>query len=119
MELDQARSVARKPLPPVPEGLPAQSATLVLFYQYVEPSWTPVEHRKALAQIISIAKKNDVTGRGRCAPEGLNCTLSGTPEGVRAFCMGLRAWNPIFEETDFKLTDGIEYVKETQMFIMS
>ena len=26
---------------------------------------------------------------------------------VRAFCVGLREWNPLFEETDFKLTDGL------------
>ena len=26
---------------------------------------------------------------------------------VRAFCYGLREWNAVFAETDFKLTDGI------------
>jgi hypothetical protein len=39
---------------------------------------------------------------------GLNCTLTGTPDGVRAFCTKLREWNPLFNETDFKITDGLE-----------
>jgi len=47
----------------------------------------------------------------RCAAEGLNCTLSGSAQGVRDFCMGLRAWNPVFEETDFKITDDVYYGK--------
>jgi hypothetical protein len=25
--------------------------------------------------------------------------------------MGLRAWNPVFEETDFKITDDVYYGK--------
>ena len=41
------------------------------------------------------------------APEGVNCTLTGAPQNVRAFCYSLRTWNSLFEETDFKLTDGV------------
>ena len=46
-------------------------------------------------------------GRGRAATEGLNCTLtSACPHAMRAFCMGLRAFDPLFERTDFKISDG-------------
>jgi len=48
---------------------------------------------------------------GRCAAEGLNCTLTGQAKDLRAFCQGLRDWNPIFEETDFKITDGLDWTK--------
>lgn len=106
---DNAVSVAHRALPPIPPHINIEeTATLVLFYQYVEPSWSPSEHKKSLSKIISIANIHHVTGRGRCAPEGLNCTLTGTPAGVRAFCEALRSWNPLFNETDFKLTDGLE-----------
>jgi len=106
--LENAQSVAHRPLPPIPPGLKPEAGTLVLFYQYTEPSWTPAEHKKALSTIIGIAEKNQIMGRGRVAPEGLNCTLTGSPREVRAFCDGLRAWNPLFNNTDFKLTDGLE-----------
>uniref|UniRef100_A0A7S0FVE6 Rhodanese domain-containing protein n=1 Tax=Pyrodinium bahamense TaxID=73915 RepID=A0A7S0FVE6_9DINO len=111
-----ARSVAHKPLPPVPADLRAEDperppVTLMLFYQYVEPAWTPKQHRRALAFTMELGRKLGVTGRGRCAAEGLNCTLTGTAEGIRAFAQGLRDWDPIFDETDFKLTDGLDYSK--------
>jgi len=59
--------------------------------------------------VIDIGKKLDITGRGRVAPEGLNCTLTGSPQNVRSFCEKLREWNDIFHETDFKLTDGVSH----------
>jgi hypothetical protein len=104
-----ARSIAFKPLPPIPPGVEDGNVTLLLFYQYMEPAWTKKEHRTAMATVTEIANKNGIKGRGRCAPEGLNCTLSGSAEGIRAFCMGLRAWNSTFEGTDFKLTDGLPH----------
>ena len=106
--VSQARSVAGRELPPIPDGLPPDAGTLVLFYQYTEPVWSPTQHKWALKNVIAIAEKNGITGRGRCAPEGLNCTLSGSPQGVRSFCQGLRDWNPLYNETDFKLTDGLK-----------
>ena len=79
----------------------------MLFYQYVEPRWTKKEHKQALAAVQALGAEHGVAGRGRCAPEGLNCTLTGTPEAVRGFCGGLRAWNAVFNNTDFKFTDGL------------
>ena len=107
VRLEQARSVIHAPLPPVPADVMADSVTLVLFYQYIEPAWTAKQHSEALKHVMALGKEHGVGGRGRCAAEGLNCTLTGPPAGVRAFCMGLRAWNPIFNQTDFKLTDGL------------
>lgn len=41
------------------------------------------------------------------AQEGLNCTLTGKPNDIRSFCYGLRDWDELFNETDFKITDGV------------
>ena len=81
--------------------------TILLMYQYVEPPWTKKEHGKSLKRVISLAEKYNITGRGRCAAEGLNCTLTGDADDVQAFCQSLREWKPeIFNKTDFKLTHG-------------
>jgi predicted sulfurtransferase len=102
-----ARSCAHKPLPPPPGGLASDAVTLLLFYQYIEPQWSKAQHKKALAFVIGLGTKLGLTGRGRCAAEGLNCTITGAPQAVRSFCVGLRQWNPVFLDTDFKLTDGL------------
>ena len=104
---DAARPVSHKSLPPIPSGLKADDVTLVLFYQYIEPPWNKKQHREAMSTVTNIAREHGVCGRGRCAPEGLNCTLTGSADGVRSFCEGLRTWNRTFQEADFKLTDGI------------
>ena len=56
-----------------------------------------------MATVTRFAQEHNIKGRGRCAPEGLNCTLSGSALGVRAFCQALRDWNATFKETDFKV----------------
>ena len=106
---EAARSVANKPLPPVPADATDKSS-LVLFYQYVEPQWTPKEHKRMMKEFIALAEKWNVKGRGRCAAEGVNCTLTGPPDAIRSFCYGLRDWQPsLFAETDFKITDGLAH----------
>lgn len=103
-----ATSVEDRELPPIPKGLGHdQCTTIVLFYQYMEPPWTPQEHKLAMGKVTSIAREHNMTGRGRIAPEGMNCTLTGAAEDVRNFCYALRAWKDIFKKTDFKLTDGL------------
>ena len=103
-----ARSVINRPLPDCPP-VRADECSLVLFYQYKEPPWTGKQHKEALKQVIGIAKANGVTGRGRCAKEGLNCSLTGPADGLRGFCYGLRKWKPeLFNETDFKITDHMD-----------
>lgn len=106
-----ARSLAGKKLPPVPslgldkKGKPRTS--IMLFYQYVEPAWTPKQHRRALTfvdgwvrsewrrsfvhpetapcKVHDLGRKLGVTGRGRCSAEGLNLAQA---DMVEAFCLG-------------------------------
>ena len=105
--LEKSRSVAHQPLPPIPPNLDPDVGTILLCYQYKEPVWTNKEHKAVLKKLIEIGLSLGITGRGRVASEGVNMTLSGKPQNVRQFCEQLRAWDPLFLETDFKLTDGI------------
>ena len=108
MVVANARPVINKPLPAAPPDSPTESS-MVLFYQYVEPMWTEKEHRDALKKVIAIATTHGVMGRGRCAREGLNCTLTGPASAIRGFCYGLREWKPeLFNETDFKIIDHVD-----------
>lgn len=110
---DAAVSVANRELPPIPAAHSKDGSTsLVLFYQYIEPMWSKAEHKKALSNVIRIATESNVTGRGRCAKEGLNCTLTGSPAGVRQFCTRLRSWDSAFVGTDFKITDGLDTTQQ-------
>jgi len=106
MIAENASSVAHRDLPPAsPASL--LGGSIVLFYQYKEPEWDSKEHKKALKTVLELATQHEICGRGRVAPEGLNCTLSGSGAAVRAFCYALRAWDPLFDNTDFKITDGV------------
>ena len=103
---ENARAVCGKELPLTkPEH--TADGSILLFYQYIEPVWTKAEHKAALKKVIEIGEKYNITGRGRVAREGLNCTLTGKPHDIRSFCYGLRDWNDVFNETDFKITDGV------------
>jgi predicted sulfurtransferase len=108
VNLAAAKSVANRALPPIPPNLGPDAITICLFYQYKEPAWTTKQHKAALNYISALAGTHSITGRGRCAPEGLNCTVTGTALDMRAFCYALRAWDPaLFTQTDFKLEDGV------------
>ncbi len=106
---ENARSVSHRDLPPLPSSSSSGSGggSILLFYQYIEPQWTPTEHKTALKKVIDLGRTYNITGRGRVAQEGLNCTLTGQPLDIRNFCYGLRKWKDVFNETDFKITDGI------------
>jgi predicted sulfurtransferase len=109
---EHAKSVAGAPLPLLASGQGHEHAgTILLFYQYQEPIWTAKQHKQVLKDVIALGQKHNITGRGRVAPEGLNCTLSGNPNNVRAFCQGLRDYDKLFLKTDFKLTDGVPLSK--------
>jgi len=109
MIAENAVSVAHRELPPLPKPEDSPGGSIVLFYQYKEPVWDSKAHKKALKMVIELATKHEISGRGRVAPEGVNCTLSGSPAGVRAFCYAMRAWDPLFDNTDFKITDGVPH----------
>lgn len=108
VDVSASQSVANRPLPAPPADLQADSCTICLFYQYKEPAWKSKDHKAALNKVTELAKTHNVTGRGRCAPEGLNCTLTASANDMRAFCYALREWDPAFLQTDFKLEDGVE-----------
>jgi len=107
VDLGASLSNAHRPLPAPPPNLLADDCTICLFYQYKEPAWKTKEHKAALNKVTELATQYNITGRGRCAPEGLNCTLTASPNDLRAFCYALRKWDTAFDETDFKLQDGV------------
>ena len=107
MRPSEAQSTAFKPLPPA-RGNPRQPS-LVLFYAYREPAWSAAEHSRALKTFIKLCEAHDLKGRGRCAPEGVNCTLTGGQQQIRSFCTALREWDAqLFGPVDFKITDGLQ-----------
>lgn len=83
--------------------------TLCLFYQYVEPLWDVATYHKAKAFVEAAGEKHGITGRMRVAREGLNCTLTGSYHGIRAWCRELRTFGDRdeFKKTEFKLTDHL------------
>lgn len=106
VNVEASKSVINKPLPKIPENLKPDAVTICLCYQYKEPAWSKRQHKNAINQITQLANKYEITGRGRCAREGLNCTLTASAVNMRKFCYALREWDPLFHETDFKLSDG-------------
>ncbi len=83
--------------------------TLLLFYQYIEPVLDEDGFQNLLNHVQTSGEENKVTGRMRVSYEGLNCTLTGSYDGVRAWCKALREYNggAYFSETEFKLTDNL------------
>jgi len=118
VDVGASKSNANRPLPAPPADLPADSCTICLFYQYKEPAWKSKEHKAALNKVTELAKAHNVAGRGRCAPEGLNCTLTASANDIRAFCYALRDWDPTFNDTDFKLEDGVENKNRFRTFTL-
>ena len=118
VDVGASKTNANRPLPAPPQGSPLDSCTICLFYQYKEPAWKTKEHKAALNKVTELATFYKVTGRGRCAPEGLNCTLTANPNDIRAFCYALREWDPAFNETDFKLEDGVPIKNQFRTFTL-
>ena len=95
--------------------------TLLLFYQYVEPCWDDDQFQVALKFVTDQGNKYGLTGRMRVAKEGLNCTLTGSHDGIRNWCAALRKFDggrskidkvtgekvTEFANTEFKLTDDL------------
>jgi hypothetical protein len=95
--------------------------TLLLFYQYVEPPWDEIQFRNAYEFATNEANGRGITGRMRIAREGMNCTLTGSPEDVRGWCAAMRLFDggraridpstgtrrTEFADTEFKLTDDL------------
>lgn len=111
-------------------------SSLVLFYQYVSPPWSPAKVASLLAYLTKVAKhRNNIGGRIRVSTEGVNATVSAAsvsiesddPDGrevvtqfvdnptafraaqtLRHFAEDLRHFDPIaFATTDFKYVDNL------------
>mmetsp|Transcript_1941 Transcript_1941/g.5631 ORF Transcript_1941/g.5631 Transcript_1941/m.5631 type:complete len:296 (-) Transcript_1941:18-905(-) len=83
--------------------------TLCLFYQYVEPLWDVPTYHTAKEFAEAAGQKHGITGRMRVAREGLNCTLTGSYQGIRAWCREMRTFGDRdeFKKTEFKITDHL------------
>ena len=99
--------------------------TLLLFYQYVEPPWDETQYQIAKQFVSNHGQQFNITGRIRCAKEGLNCTLTGSRSDMKHWIDALRkfdggrsttAIDPItskataiteFANTEFKLTHNL------------
>ena len=108
-----AKPTSHGDLPALPPNADSDAfCSILLFYQYAEPLWKTSQHRQMLRKLIEICEQQKITGRGRVAPEGLNCTLSGNAKGLRNVCEELRAYDALFWETDFKITDFVPKAKQ-------
>lgn len=97
-------------------------ASLVLFYQYVHPAWTPAKVSALSTYLTQIVKshRTNLGGRMRISSEGVNCTVSAAstadsvnPEfeaarTLRHFAQDLRNFDQEFNDTDFKFVDGLD-----------
>jgi predicted sulfurtransferase len=113
INVQESRAVSNERLPLIPTNA-ENYASQILFYQYVEPVWTKAKMKRVLQFMNETGDELGVSGRGRIASEGVNCTLTArTAEKARRFCERLREFDRAFEETDFKITD---FVAKTNVF---
>ena len=92
-----------KPVPP-----PPGNTSLLLFYAYVQPPWTPAARAAAISFTRGHLEGAGCGGRLRVALEGFNGTLSGNAAGIRSFCAALASYDPKhFSNIDFKVVDGL------------
>ena len=111
-------------------------SSLVLFYQYVSPPWSPAKVASILAYLTNVAgHRNNIGGRIRVSTEGVNATVSAASVSVesdaavgregatrsddnpaafraaqtlRHFAEDLRHFDPFaFATTDFKYVDNL------------
>ena len=88
-----------------------EGITLLLFYQYIEPTLSESTYRLLLTHVKTITSTHSITGRIRISHEGLNCTLTATHTAILTFCRSLRDFRDggayYFADTEFKLTDHL------------
>ncbi len=111
------------------QDLPKEpKASLVLFYQYVNPPWSQAKVSSLFTYLTNIAKTHrpNIGGRIRISTEGVNATVSAAStdrsnksdsdidprfeaaQTLRHFTEDLRHFDPVgFAETDFKFIDDL------------
>lgn len=89
-------------------------ASLVLFYQYVNPPWSESKVDVLMAYLTKLAQRHVLGGRIRVAPEGMNATVSSidSPHGtaartLRRLASDLKHFDMAFKHTDFKFVDQL------------
>jgi len=103
--------------------IPEPKASLVLFYQYVSPTWSQTKVTSFMNYLTNIAKnhRSNIGGRIRVSVEGVNATVSAASttnskldpafeaaQTLRHFAQDLRQFDPVaFANTDFKYVDGL------------
>lgn len=80
--------------------------SILLFYGYISPPWTSQHQNECIEFAKRVLTQNKCTGRLRVAREGLNATLTGPTEGIRAFARELAERYPEKFEKQFKFVDG-------------
>ncbi len=91
-----------------------KEVSLCLFYQYAKPHLAHHDLERLTKLLDNISKKHLVGGRIRIAPEGLNCTLSSSKDGIREFTAALSEFtrdgastDKPFANTHFKYVDNL------------
>ena len=102
-------------VPTLPE---TETCSLLLFYHYIDVPLTEKGRDSLKAFLESMSASAGVGGRLRVAQEGLNCTVSGSRDGVRDFSRRLSSWRcddydgnngdcPFGSGVDFKYVDDL------------
>lgn len=93
---------------------PKHKASIVLFYQYVNPLWPESYLSGFISYLCHIAENRCLGGRIRVAREGVNATLSSRDtdkasarQTLRHFARDLQGYHEVFKQTDFKYIDGL------------
>lgn len=105
---------------------PQHKASIVLFYQYVNPLWPESYLTHFISYLCQIAETRCLGGRIRVAREGVNATLSSRDteastarRTLRHFARDLQGYHDIFRDTDFKYIDhlsGDRHFKDFKVF---
>jgi hypothetical protein len=97
-------------------------SSLVLFYQYTTSAdstatahWDRTQLQLLMTYLSAIARRRNLGGRIRVAPEGVNATISAVDtkqvtaqEALRHFAFDLQQFDPkVFTNTDFKYLDHL------------
>ncbi|MFX3633886.1 MAG: rhodanese-related sulfurtransferase [Candidatus Pristimantibacillus sp.] len=77
---------------------------ILLFYKYVNID----QYEQFAAEHLRYCKKLDVKGRILIAEQGINGTLSGTPEQTDAYIAHMRS-NPLFSDMVYKIDEADEH----------
>ena len=93
---------------------PKHKASIVLFYQYINPLWPESYLTGFISYLCHVAENRCLGGRIRVAREGVNATISSrdtdaasAQQTLRHFARDLQGYHEIFKETDFKYIDGL------------